>query len=105
MVISTILWSEFAYNNLIEIYEYYKDVAGVSVAKKIKTTLFKSTKQLLKNPYSGQIENSLSILGHKHRYLVVGNYKVMYKLVEKAVLITDLFDTRQNPEKIIERAN
>lgn len=103
MVSPHIIWTEFAYKNLIEIYEYYKNVAGVSVALKIKNTLFTATKQLLKNPYSGQIENLLSILGNKHRYLVVGNYKIIYTLVEEGVLITDLFDTRQDPKKIIQR--
>jgi hypothetical protein len=31
---------------------------------------------------------------------VSGNYKIVYKQVKEGVLITDVFDTRQDPEKI-----
>jgi plasmid stabilization system protein ParE len=38
-----------------------------------------------------------------HRYLVSGNYKIIYKEVNEGILITDVFDTRQDPQKIILR--
>jgi hypothetical protein len=33
-------------------------------------------------------------------YLVEGNYKIIYKRVKEGALITDVFDTRQNPSKM-----
>ena len=33
------------------------------------------------------------------RYLVIWNYKIIYKPVKEGVLITDVFNTRQNPNK------
>jgi hypothetical protein len=32
--------------------------------------------------------------------LIKTNYKVIYKRVKEGVLITDIYDTRQNPTKI-----
>ncbi|MBI9039740.1 MAG: type II toxin-antitoxin system RelE/ParE family toxin [Bacteroidales bacterium] len=92
-----IIWSDFASKTLAEIFEYHKDVAGKNVAHKIKANIFSSTKQLLKYPQSGQIEESLIILNEGHRYLVSGNYKIVYKKVNESILITDIFDSRQDP--------
>ena len=95
-----IIWTDFASNTLSEIYTYYKEVAGENVAKKIKTNIFSTTRQLEKHPYSGQIEKTLEKLEEGHRYLVDGNFKIIYKEVKEGILITDVFDTRQDPIKI-----
>ncbi len=95
-----IIWSRFAITMLKEIYLYHKDAAGVNVAKKLKSKIFSSVKQLRKHPDSGQIEKSLEQLGEDHRYLVSGNYKILYKKVKEGILITDIFDSRQDPTKI-----
>jgi len=55
---------------------------------------------LAKFPESGQIENSLNEMNEGHRYLVDGNYKIIYKKISEGILITDVFDTRQDPKKI-----
>jgi len=95
-----VIWSNFAIETLKEIYVYYKQVAGYRIARKINNKIFKSTKQLINHPKSGQIEDTLRKLDEGHRYLVVGNYKVIYKEVKEGILITDVFDTRQNPIKM-----
>ena len=95
-----IIWSRFAITMLKEIYLYHKDAAGVNVAKKLKSKIFSSVKQLKKHPDSGQIEKSLEQLGEDHRCLVSGNYKILYKKVKEGILITDIFDSRQDPTKI-----
>jgi toxin ParE1/3/4 len=50
---------------------------------------------------SGSIETSLTDLKEEHRYVIRGNYKIIYKIQHKNVFITDIFDIRQDPEKII----
>lgn len=96
----TITWSKFASDNLKEIFCFHKEVAGVNTARKLRDLIFKTTRSLVNHPLAGQIEPSLKRLHQEHRYLVVGNYKIVYKIIEQTVLITDLFDTRQNPVKI-----
>ncbi len=100
-----VIWSDFAKKMLKEIYTYYQEKATTSVARKIKSAIFKATKQLHKYPHSGSEEEILKDLKQHHRYLVKGNYKIIYKPVEEGILITDVFDTRQNPNKIIKKNN
>ncbi len=95
-----IIWTDFASETLSEIYKYYKKSASDKIAKEIKSSIFSSTKQLIKQPKSGQLENSLKQLKEGHRYLVEGNYKIVYKTVIEGILITDVFDTLQDPVKI-----
>jgi plasmid stabilization system protein ParE len=95
-----IIWSDFATGTLLDIYQYYKLKASPTVARKIKTDILETTKQLIKHPYSGQVEFTLEKLKEGHRYLVKGNYKIIYKEVAEGILITDVFDTRQDPVKM-----
>ena len=95
-----VLWSDFASETLREIYVYYKEVAGENTAGRIKSTILSATKQLVMYPESGQIEDNLKILGEDHRCLINGNYKIIYKPVKEGLLVTDVFDTRQDPRKI-----
>jgi toxin ParE1/3/4 len=48
----------------------------------------------------GAIEENLIELKQQHRYLVEGNYKIIYRLINNDIYITDIFDCRQNPEKM-----
>ena len=95
-----IIWSDFSSETLKDIFQYHKQIAGNNIAQKLKDKIFQSTKQLIKYPNSGQTEESLAELNEDHRYLVSGNYKIVYKKVKEGILITDIFDTRQNPIKI-----
>jgi toxin ParE1/3/4 len=95
-----IIWTDFATRTLLEIYQYYKLKVSPTIARKIKSDILVTTQQLIKHPYSGQIEFNLEKLKEGHRHLVKGNYKIIYKEVEEGILITDVFDTRQDPVKI-----
>jgi len=95
-----IIWSDFASEMLKEIYKYYKKEANNRIAKRIKKDILYSTKQLFKNPKLGQIELCLEQLDEGHRYLVEGNYKIIYKEINEGILITDVFHTRQDPIKL-----
>lgn len=85
---------------LKDIFQYHKTVAGRKIAQRLKDKIFLSTNQLIKYPNSGQTEETLTELNEGHRYLVSVNYKVVYKKVKEGILITDIFDSRQDPKKI-----
>lgn len=95
-----IVWTDFAVKNLKDIFDYYSTKANKKVAHKIRKQILESSKQLKNNPNSGQIEQSLTTLNENHRYLVSGNYKLIYRLMDDQVIINDVFDTRQNPSKM-----
>jgi toxin ParE1/3/4 len=92
-----LLWSNLAEDSLLSI---YREVAGIRIARKIRTEILVATNQLKRFPDSGQEEELLKQLDEGHRYLVIGHHKIIYKPVDKGILITDVFDTRQNPIKM-----
>jgi len=98
-----IIWSGFASKMLLEIFEYYKKEASVTIAKKIKNQLFVAVRILSTQPELGQKELHLLNLKKGHRYIINGNFKIIYRIVKEGVLITDVFHTSQNPEKLIAR--
>jgi toxin ParE1/3/4 len=95
-----IIWSNFAISELKNIFLYYKLVADEKTANKIKKSIFSATKCLLKQPFIGAIEENLLDLEQGHRYLIKGNYKIVYKVIDSDIFITDVFDCRQNPAKL-----
>ena len=78
-------------------------VASDKVADKIRKSVFDSTRPLIKDPLIGAIEENLTDLKQGHRYLVEGNYKIIYKVFQNNIYITDIFDCRQNPKKMKRR--
>jgi len=98
-----VFWTKFALDSLSEIYRYYKENVSVTIANNIRQGVLTSTSQLEKHSLSGIIEELLLDLDEDHRCIIRGNYKVIYKIQNKKIYITDVFDTRQNPDKIIKR--
>lgn len=93
-----VVWTEFAENQLDEIFEYFLAIAGFDQAQKIVQKLIISTKVLESQPEVGQFEEALLNRKEGVRYLVEGNFKILYFLREGMVIISDVFDTRQNPK-------
>ena len=95
-----VLWTKFALDSLRDIYNYYKDNVNITVAINIRNSVFFSTKQIENQPLSGTVESLLADLEEGHRFIIRGNYKIIYKVFHKKIYITDVFDTRQNPDKM-----
>jgi addiction module RelE/StbE family toxin len=93
-----IIWSATALNQLDEIYEYISQDSE-KAAWNVITRIFNSTKRLTIFP-SGSEEETLKELNRGYRFVVSGNYKVVYRLEGKAVIIAAVFDTRQDPERL-----
>ncbi len=99
-----IKWTPFALRCLDEIHFYILYEAGsASPADRFVNQLFNRVDQLVDFPESGQIEVSLFKRGLNCRYLIEGNYKIIYEYLEKLslVIILDVFHTTQDPNKII----
>jgi plasmid stabilization system protein ParE len=82
------------------IFDYYKTKASFSIAHKIKNSCFDRVEILFQNPEAGPIDEVLKELNEGHRYLIEGNYKIIYKINSNTIFITGVFDTRQEPQKI-----
>ncbi len=66
----------------------------------IKIQLLDRADSLVTYSQTGQVEEYLEHLDKEHRRLIVGHFKIIYRIEGKLIYITDFFDTRQNPEKI-----
>lgn len=95
-----VIWTDFAILNLKQIFKYYCENANKKIAHQIRVQILSSTSQLKNHSESGQLEFYLEKLKENHRYIISGNYKIIYKIVEKTILITDVFDVRQNPDSM-----
>jgi toxin ParE1/3/4 len=95
-----VFWTETALNNLEDIFEFYKYKASVRVARRLVKGLIKSTLKLQESPQIGRKEELLSDRKFEYRFLVVGNYKIIYWIENNYIKIATVFDCRQNPEKI-----
>lgn len=95
-----IVWTDFALNELMLVFDYYSSRVGQSVARNIKRNAVETVSILKTQPFVGQKEELLSDLELGHRYLVSGNYKIIYRIKTETIYITDFFDTRQKPEKM-----
>ena len=51
-------------------------------------------------PLLGQREELLKDLSVEFRYLVEGNYKILYYTLPEKIVISLVFDCRQNPERM-----
>ncbi len=67
----------------------------------IRDRILAKTGQLAVNPGLGQPEELLASLGLSHRRLIEGNYKIIYRVMDDTVIITDIFDSRQDPGKML----
>ena len=66
----------------------------------LRNKLLKSAKSLTNYPYRGQYEPTLNHKTKKYRRLINGNYKIIYRVEDNIIYITDFFDARKDPSKI-----
>ena len=95
-----IFWTDFAEEKLDEIFSYYLEKANYKTAKSLILGIVKSTKFLESQPFLGQKEPHLLYRPEGIRYVLQGNYKILYSVFEERIMILDVFDTRMNPTKM-----
>lgn len=98
----TVVWTEFSKTQLRKIFDYYLSVAGIKVARQIVDRIIRRTDLLTSNPRIGQCEELLKQYLEKFRYLVEGNYKIIYWFDDNQVFISSVFDCRRNPIRMEE---
>lgn len=90
-----IYWTDEAFNDLLNIEEFL----GKRYSQDIIAGIIISSDQLTNFPFSGTLQELPT--AKEYRYLVVGNYKILYSVREYVVYINAVFDTRRDPEKML----
>lgn len=66
----------------------------------IRNQILDAVDALLEHPSIGQEEPFLVNLGWHYRRLVEGHYKIIYRIEDEYIYITDIFDSCQDPDKM-----
>jgi len=94
-----IIWTKPAKKDLRKIFNYFKNKVSLKIANKIANSILTNT-SILETQNIGAKEQILSQLKQEHRFIIDGNYKIIYFINNDIVYITHVFDTRQNPTKL-----
>jgi toxin ParE1/3/4 len=96
-----IIISDLAKDCLKDIYDYHLYKASKRVANSIQRKIIAEIKSLPDFHKKFQLEEALEKIDMGHRRCVIGNYKIIYRIVDNKIIhITSIFDTRQDPKKI-----
>ncbi len=98
-----IVWTKFAKQDLFDIYKFHKDYSGKIFADNIKNKILESPMFLKNYPDAGQTEQNSKLIGYACRYLVVSHCKILYLVEEDTIKIISVFDTRQDPSKMLSK--
>jgi toxin ParE1/3/4 len=97
-------WTPFALSGLEDIKKYItQETQSETIAVKYINKLINRVEQLEIFPDSGVKESLLKHLKQNSRYIIEGNYKIIYQYKDDKVIITDVFHTKQTPIKITKR--
>jgi len=96
------VWSAFSEKQIDAIFNYYTQKATSKVALDIVTKILLAPDILINNPKIGQKEPTIHHRLIEYHYILALNYKIIYSIDDDEMLIkiADVFDTRQNPNKI-----
>jgi len=95
-----VVWSDNAIEELRSIYDYLYFNVSKKVADKFSNAIVDKTILLEQTPRVGQKEEMLAHLNKEIRYLIEGNYKIVYWIDEDIISIATVFDCRMNPKKL-----
>jgi toxin ParE1/3/4 len=95
-----IVYTEQALDSLEESLELIAPKITHEKLLEIRDKILDKADTLLLNPLIGQKEPYLEHLGLGHRRLVESHYKIIYRVIGEYIYITDIFDSRQDPDKM-----
>jgi len=97
-----LVYTEQAFYSLEEALNFIASKVSPEKLIDIRDEILDAADTLLLQPFQGQEEPYLEHLNLGHRRLIVSHYKIIYRVVEEYIYITDIFDSRQDPDKMKE---
>ena len=94
-----LIWSKKAKVSLKNIYHYIKKDSP-QAAEKVRTRLVETAEHLLIFPEKFPKEELLKETGANFRSISVWHYKIVYELYQDKIIVSNIFDTFQDPEKL-----
>jgi toxin YoeB len=92
-----VFWTESAIRQRNFIFEYWIDRnQNYNFVKKLNVQIKNVINLLKKNPELGKQTNYKNT-----RALIIGNYSILYQKIDNQIIITGLWDNRQNPNQLL----
>ena len=95
-----IVWTKRASRQLERTIKYIREEQGLSYAETVLNRILSTTKLLDGAPKMGKIEPLLEHKKSEYRFLVVWKYKIIYRVEEDEVVISRVFHTSRNPNRL-----
>lgn len=97
----TIKWLDNAREDMLSLFAWYEK-KSLSAAVKLYNGIINDVDRLTNNPYMGRIEPLLEGLEYEFRTIVTSsrNYKVIYFIADDKIMISRVWDCRQNPSRL-----
>jgi plasmid stabilization system protein ParE len=80
--------------------EFYEDKLTAAQLSTLYDQVITRVSSLTHAVFHGQMEPEMEHRGQGHRRLIEGHFKIIYRVEGETVYVTDIFDSRQNPEKM-----
>ena len=93
-----VVWSDQAFKDLQEIHQRISEHSFESAQNQVNNILNREH-QLETYPLSGTVQTTQT-LTTQYRYLVEGNFKIIYQIQQQTVFVDTVFDTRQDPSEM-----
>lgn len=95
-----LVYTEQAISSLQECLDFFPPDVSAEKVNEIRDRILARADKLLLSPYMGQQEEYLSHMGQSHRRVVEGIYKIIYRVENDVIIITDIFASPQDPSKM-----
>ncbi len=95
-----LVYTEQALKSLEESLEFIAPHVSIETLETVRNSILDRADKLIKNPSSGRREEYLEHLGLNHRRVIESHYKIIYRIINRTIYITDIFDSRQDPTKM-----
>lgn len=95
-----VIWTKRAFGQLERAIKYIRKEQGINYAETVLTKILSSTELLQRTPQMGTIEPLLEHKKSEYRFLVVWSYKLIYRVAADRVVISRVFHTSRNPNKL-----
>ena len=91
-----------ARQDLLKIYRYIKSAGSPEAAKKMYIQLSKACRSLSQNPERGNVPSEIEDLNELLcRQIVTKNYRIIYQIIGKVVVIHGIIDGRRNIRELL----
>ena len=95
-----VIWTRRALLQLEHNIKYIKEEQGHSYAETVLKKILNNTALLSKTPRIGPIEPFLKHKQSEYRFLIIWSFKIIYRVTKSSVVISRIFHTSRNPDKL-----